>query len=113
ALYAFSREENSTERVFTGKDLTSFEIFETGDKVVVGTKDGYLELDGASYEQLGEINSSLPWPAITVLKEVNGNLWFGSERGAFMLKEDGGFNYYYGERWLPGENVVDITQGED
>jgi hypothetical protein len=111
ALHTFSRDDNATEKVFEGKDLTSFEIVEAGDKIVLGTKDGYLEVDGKSYNQMGEIKNSLPWPSITVVEEVNGNLWFGSERGAFMLMEDGRFNYYYGERWLPGEKVIDIAQG--
>ena len=61
-----------------------------------------MELD-ASGKQKGEMHKKLPWPEITSVKKINGKLWFGSIRGAFMLCEDGTFNYYYGERWLPGQ----------
>jgi hypothetical protein len=52
-------------------------------------------------------------PEITVVKEVNGKVWFGSPEGAFMLRNDGKYNYYYGERWLPGNRVIDISEGPD
>src|SRR5690606_21712663 len=112
ALYQFSGEDYELEQVFSGTALTSFDMLDNGDRIGIGTQDGYLELDAKSYTPLGEINRRLPWPAIAVVKEVYGNLWFGSERGAYMQREDGGFNYYYGERWLPGEAVVDIAAGE-
>ena len=112
ALYQFSGEDYAVEQVYSGAALTSFDILDSGGKIVIGSQDGYLELEGKGYKQTGEINSNLPWPQITVVKEVHGNLWLGSEKGAYMLREDGGFNYYYGERWLPGERVVDIAGGE-
>lgn len=112
ALYQFSAEDHAVEKVYSGAGLTSFDVLNNGDRIVLGTTDGYLQLDGKSNQLLGEINRRLPWPAITVVKEVHGNLWFGSERGAYMLREDGGFNYYYGERWLPGEKVSDIVAGD-
>lgn len=112
ALYQFSVEDLTVEEVFSGDGLTSFDVLEDGRKIGIGTQDGYLELDGKSFKQLGEINKKLPWPHITVVKEIHGDVWIGSEKGAYMLREDGGFNYYYGERWLPGEQVVDIAAGE-
>src|SRR5690606_26202684 len=112
ALYQFSGVDYELEQVYVGAAFTSFDMLDNGDRIGVGTQDGYLELDGKNFYQLGEINRRLPWPAITVVKEVHGNLWFGSEKGAYMQREDGGFNYYYGERWLLGEAVVDIAAGE-
>ena len=52
----------------------------------------------------------LPWPELTSVKEIDGKLWFGSTKGAFMLRDDGKFNYYYGERWLPGNDVKYIAK---
>lgn len=112
ALYRFSTEDHAVEKVYSSTGLTSFDVLDNGDRMVLGTTDGYLQFDAKSNQPLGEVNRRLPWPAITVVKEVHGNLWFGSERGAYMLREDGGFNYYYGERWLPGEKVVDIVAGD-
>ena len=30
-----------------------------------------------------------------------------------MLKDDGKFNYYFGERWLPGNEVIHISKATD
>ena len=57
------------------------------------------------------MHKKLPWLELTSVTEIDGKLWFGSTRGAFMLCEDGTFNYYYGERWLPGNNVKHIEAG--
>ncbi len=91
--------------------LTSFD-FLPGDKIAIGTKNGYLVTD-RSGKIIEPLNSKLPWPEISDIRYLNGNLWFGSTRGAFMLKEDGKFNYYYGERWLPGDEVIHISEGPD
>lgn len=112
-LHLYSGEDNSLKKVFSHPSLTSFDIIANGTKIGLGTRDGYIELDAKSYAQIGEIYKRLPWPSITVVKEVHGDTWIGSERGAYMLKENDGFNYYYGERWLPGGQVVDIAEGAD
>ena len=99
-----------------GKDLTCFTLYEGGTKAVVGSNQGYGIID-LSDEKAGEtseiqMDKKLPWSKITTVAEINGHLWFGSAKGAFMLREDGKFNYYYGERWLPGNNVTHISAGE-
>jgi hypothetical protein len=45
--------------------------------------------------------------------EIDGKVWFGSGRGAFMLRDDNKFNYYASERWLPSDLVIDITKGPE
>uniref|UniRef100_UPI003564230F hypothetical protein n=1 Tax=Mariniphaga sediminis TaxID=1628158 RepID=UPI003564230F len=55
----------------------------------------------------------LPVSEILKIKEVGENVWFGSPEGAFMLRDDGKFNYYFGERWLPGNRVIDMAEGPD
>ncbi|WP_020531842.1 hypothetical protein [Flexithrix dorotheae] len=99
------------ETVFSGKGFTSFAI--TNNKIVIGTKEGYLEVDKSSGKQIGNLYTKLPWTEITAIEEIDGNLWFGSTKGAFMLRNDGKFNYYYGERWLPGNEVIQISQAFD
>jgi hypothetical protein len=110
-LHTFSVQDQSLKEIFTGRDFTCFEFVDKGESVLIGTEDGYLELDGNSFDQRGDIHRALPWPQITVIKEIRGNVWFGSGKGAFMLREDGQFNYYFGERWLPGEEIRDIAEG--
>lgn len=113
ALLSFSTKKNELQTVYKGVNLTSFDIFSTGDKSIIGSKNGYLEIDNNSGKQLGEIKTSLPVNDITVVKIIKDIVWFGSSQGAFMLRDDDKFNYYYGERWLPGEVVNDIAEGPD
>ncbi|MEX2593729.1 MAG: hypothetical protein WD426_13225 [Anditalea sp.] len=112
-LHTFAVQDQSLKEIFTGQDFTCFEFTDKGESVLIGTEDGYLELDADSFNQRGNIHRALPWPHITVIKEIRGNVWFGSEKGAFMLGEDGKFNYYFGERWLPGEEIRDIAEGKE
>ena len=112
SLHTFSPQTNNLNQVFSGSDFTCFEIIENGNKILIGTNDGYFEIDKAG-KQLVEITNKLPWTELTDIKEINSQLWFGSIKGAFMLKDDGKFNYYFGQRWLPGDEVVHISEGPE
>ena len=111
ALFTFSAESKELKTFIEGSGFTSFDVVAFGTKTVIGTPGGYIEINNISQKQMGEKNSKLPVPEITVVKEVNGNVWFGSPEGAFMQRNDGKFNYYYGQRWLPGNRVIDIAEG--
>ncbi|MDD4189903.1 MAG: hypothetical protein PHI28_01110 [Mangrovibacterium sp.] len=113
ALTIFSPRQKKLERAFEGDGFTSFDLTREGRRIIIGTHNGYLELDAGTRTQIGENRRKLPCTAITCVREVNGSLWFGSPAGAFMLREDGKFNYYNGERWLPGDRVVDMAPGPD
>ncbi len=110
SLSTFNPTNNKLDNVFTGSDFTSFALF--NNKFIIGTSNGYIEVD-KSGKQIGNTHTKLPWTEITTLAEIDGNLWFGSTKGAFMLKSDGKFNYYFGERWLPGNMVKHISAGYD
>ncbi|WP_209330020.1 hypothetical protein [Lunatimonas salinarum] len=111
-VLTFATDSNSLNEVFSGAGFTSFALANGGQQLVIGTNDGYLQVDTGSWKQVGERNSRLPWPELTAVAEIQGRLWFGSTRGAFMQKEDGKFNYYYGERWLPGDRVAQLAPGK-
>ena len=113
SLHTFSADKKELKTIFEGTDFTSFDVVKFGTKTIIGTSNGYLEINNLSQKQAGEMRTKLPVPEITTVREVNGNTWFGSPEGAFMLCADGKFNYYYGERWLPGNRVLDIAQGPD
>lgn len=110
-ISSFKPEGAALKGVFSSSGLTSFALRENGNDLVVGTSDGYFVLDPASMDEKGERRKALPWTEITAVREIGGNLWFGSTRGAFMLKSDGKFNYYASERWLPSDQVVDVARG--
>lgn len=98
-------------QIFTGDGLTSFDLLASGG-IALGTEQGFLVVD-QSGKVTKELNNKLPWTEVTAVQEIDGRLWFGSTKGAFMLKEDGKFNYYHGERWLPGNHVVHIAKGPE
>ncbi len=113
SLLTFSPEKKELQPVFKGSGFKSFDVVAFGTKTIIGTSAGYIEINNLTQKQEGDIESELPVPEITVVKEVNGKVWFGSPEGAFLLQSDGKFNYYYGERWLPGNRVIDISEGPD
>ncbi len=95
--------------VFQQPGLTCFEVIQN--RVYLGTHNGYQVLDATSRKPIGAVQKKLPCPDLTTIAMVHGKLWFGSTMGAFMRRPDGKFNYYYGERWLPGNTVTAITEG--
>lgn len=99
--------------LYQGPGLKSMDWVSSKDQLILATGEGYFYVDPETGKQVGERATRLPWPELTSVKVINGKLWFGSERGAFMLKEDGKYNYYYGERWLPGDKVTHIYPGEE
>ncbi len=111
-LYVLSS-ANILTKVFEGMNFTSFDIVDKGQKIIIGTTDGYIEFDPATKKQVGAINKKLPVTNITFVKEINGKVWFGSNEGAFALRTDNKFDYYYGERWLPGNKVIQISEGPE
>ena len=103
--------EQSATTAFSIEGLTCVTV---DDKhVYLGTEEGYCVLDAATFQITTPLFSALPVKNVTAIAKINGNLWFGSDQGAFMLKDDGKFNYYYGERWLPSNMVRSIAAGRE
>lgn len=111
SITSFDPSKQVLTKVYQGNNLTALALLDN--KLIVGTLDGYLEIDATTGKQIGDRNQKLPWTEITYIEAIDGNLWFGSTRGAFMQKEDGKFNYYYGKRWLPGNYVNHISKAPD
>jgi hypothetical protein len=110
-LYQFSVSGKKLTKAMEGANFTSFDITKKETTITIGTTDGYITFNIASGKQAGTIQKKLPVTNITAVKEVSGKIWFGSDQGAFALRNDGKFDYYYGERWLPGNHITDIAQG--
>jgi hypothetical protein len=113
SISSFSPKEKLFTAEFTGESLTCFALSAKNNDLIVGTSDGYFSLDNETMKQKGDAVRKMPWPEITAVREINGNLWLGSTRGAFMAKPDGHFNYYASKRWLPSDKVVDIEKGPE
>jgi hypothetical protein len=110
-IFSFSATEKNYTSLFKADSLTCFALANNGKDIVAGTHNGYIVIDASTGKQKGEINRKLPWTDLTAVTEIEGKLWFGSQRGAFMLKEDGKFNYYASLRWLPSDKVKQIVKG--
>jgi len=111
SVFVFSPEKKKLEQALSFPDMTCFGI--AGKRLIIGTSDGYAEFDTKTKKQVGDLHRKLPCNHITALSEIDGHLWFGSDEGAFMLRDDGKFNYYASERWLPSGNVIKIAKGPD
>ncbi len=99
--------------VFQADNMTSFDLSADKKTVYIGTTNGYFQFDAGTMKQIGAIVQRMPCTNITTVKEVNGSMWFGSTEGAFQLRSDGKYNFFNGERWLPGNVVVDFAKGEN
>ncbi|MCU0363103.1 MAG: hypothetical protein MUE32_07080 [Bacteroidales bacterium] len=108
-LMRFDPEDRSLENVSTGQIITCIAILEK--ELIAGTDGGYIRLISNTGKEASGLISAMPVPSMTVINEIDGNLWFGSGKGAMMLRPDGRFNYYASERWLPSDSVIHISEG--
>lgn len=111
SLSLFSPGTKQLHTVYHGSDLSCFEPVENSNLILMGTHNGYFMLDGASGLPIGEPFRRLPCPDITVIRRIHGRTWFGSARGAFVLRDDSRFDYFASKRWLPSDSVADIAAG--
>ena len=111
SISVFSPDKKTVENVIENSEVTCIEV--AGSKLVAGTSDGYFEVNTKTKKQVGEVHKKLPWNEITTISEIDGNIWFGSTWGAFMLNEEGKYNYYASKRWLPSDKVIDIAKGPE
>ncbi len=110
-LYTFATGNEKLKKIFSGNNFTAMELANKTGKIILGTQNGYQVLNAETFKPEGPVQVKLPATNITSVKEINGSLWFGSDTGAFMLRPDGKFNYYYGKRWMPDNLVKDIASG--
>ncbi|QRR02339.1 hypothetical protein [Dyadobacter sandarakinus] len=108
ALYLFTTANQKLSKVLSGSNFTAFDQLDQS--IYIGTTDGFLVFDILK-KQGGNLMQKLPVTKITAVRNVGGKMWFGTNEGAFALRTDGRFDYYYGERWLPGNAVLDIEKG--
>lgn len=104
-LYVLSGEKLI--RIASGEGFTAFDL--TAKTAYVGTANGYLAVDLATKK--ATLQQKVPVTDITAVAIVDGKAWFGTSNGAFSLRADGKYDYYNGERWLPGNQVTAIAPG--
>ncbi|MBN8789921.1 MAG: hypothetical protein J0I84_22800 [Terrimonas sp.] len=112
-ISAWSPADKLLSTVFASDSLTAFTLCKNAKQIVAGTNNGYITIDIAAKKQMGDVKRKLPCTEITAVTAIGDKLWFGSKRGAFMLKDDGRYNYYASKRWLPSDEVTQIAAGAD
>ena len=100
-----------TTTVFKGDHVNCMELISNNSILAIGTPDGFLELDAASFHQRSALKTKLPCTDIRCIRQISESVWFGTSRGAFSLRADGRIDYYASKRWLVDDEVIDISQG--
>ena len=113
SVTVFDTKDKLIHTKYKGNGFTCFTLFNNNTEMIVGTHNGFFKLNATTGQQAGSINTKLPCTDITVVKEVDNKLWFGSVNGAFNLQGDGKFKYYTSKRWMPSNTVIDIAQGSN
>ena len=111
SIRTFSPLNKELTKVYSGNNLTCIEP--ANGKLMVGTTDGYFEIDAKTKKQIGIIHRKMPWTDLTSISQIDGRLWFGSTWGAMQLRKDGKFDYYASKRWIPSDTVIAIAKGPD
>lgn len=109
-IQTFKPEKRNLETILTESTLTAIDVWDG--KLIVGTTDGYFDIDTKT-KKIGEIKRNLPWTEITTVENIDGDLWFGSSRGAFRLNDNEKYSFYASKRWLPSDKVIDISAGPE
>lgn len=102
-------DNNKWNKVHAGNNLTAIAF--AGDKVAVGTTNGYYVIDSKG-KIVEEKNNKLPVPAITNMLTVKDHYWFATNDGAFV-KQPKRFDYYASKRWLDQNEVIDMASDND
>ena len=74
-----------TATVFESDNLNCMELIKNNTALVIGTQDGYIELDADSLKPRSDLQKKLPCTDIRCIRQIGKSVWFGTPRGAFAL----------------------------
>ncbi len=110
-ISTFSPDKKEISKIIDNENVTCMEV--APGKLIVGTNDGYFEIDLKTKKQVGEVQRNMPWTDLTTIRNIDGEIWFGSTSGAMVLLDGGKFSYYASKRWIPSDTIVDIAKGPE
>lgn len=109
SVSTFSPDKKEVSTIIKNDEITCMEL--APGKLIVGTGNGYFEIDLKTKKQVGEVQRKMPWTELTTIRNIDGKIWFGSTSGAMLLHGDDKFSYYASKRWIPSDTVVHIAKG--
>jgi len=112
SVSVFSNTDKLIQQKYKGKSFTSFALTANNKELIIATQEGYFNINANTGLMVDSIHTMLPCSDLTLVKVINGRTWFGSTKGAFMLRDDRKFDYYASERWMPSDSIIDIAAGE-
>ena len=71
-----------TTTVFESNNLNCMGLIKNNTVLVIGTQDGYIELDADSFNRRSDLQKKLPCTDIHCIRQIGKSVWFGTPRGA-------------------------------
>src|SRR5690606_5213443 len=90
-ISTFSPDNKELTKILDNRDVTCIEV--ASGRLIVGTNNGYFEIDLKTKKQVGEVQRKMPWTEVTTIRNIGGKIWFGSTAGAMLLRDDSKFSY--------------------
>ena len=79
-----------------------------GDTILAATNFGMLMTDGKGWWRLLDRGDGMPYDTLNcVFQAKNGDIWGGTREGAWRWR-NGKYRYFWGKRWMPGNQVSQI-----
>lgn len=88
----------------TGLKTFSFK----NNEIILGTANGYYGININTGDTSLSLQTKIPIQNIEELMTINGKLWAGTGKGAFIKKDTEGFRYYASKRWLNEDSVISM-----
>ncbi|MCH7415267.1 hypothetical protein MM213_17335 [Belliella sp. R4-6] len=113
-LYRLDFEAQKAVSFAMADGFTSFDLDSNGDRVLIGSENGYCEIPLNSSEKEIIWQRKIPWTEITTVSFSAEKLWLGTTKGVFSVSNNkegtkSEISYYFGERWILGDSVVAIN----
>jgi hypothetical protein len=90
---------------------TTRDMYNRGDALLIATDRGLGAFRGASMFQVRGEQGLCYEDTQCIRAGFDNDYWIGTSKGAIRAV-DGEYQYFYGDRWLPGEQVNDIACGD-
>ena len=104
-IYRFAG--NQISPLYTSVDIKTIAFDKN--EILIGTEKGYYGIHNSSGKISFALQDKIPVPNIQCLLVAEGNIWAGTNEGAFMKESEGSFRYYASQRWLKDNHVSNIA----